>query len=195
MKAKIIFAAIALGSCVMSPAKDVNVSSPNQKLVVSINDNGGKASYSINYEGKTFLNSSRLGIVADAGNFAENLSIAGSTTAKIDEKYSLSRSKTANAHYVANQLKLELKNAKGQTMFVTFNVSDNDVAFRYSFPVLGGWNAMHVDSETTSFNIPSSSTAFIAPQSDPCSAWCRTHPAYEEVYSLDAPLDKKSQYG
>ena len=96
MKAKIIFAAIALGSCVMSPAKDVNVSSPNQKLVVSINDNGGKASYSINYEGKTFLNSSRLGIVADAGNFAENLSIAGSTTAKIDEKYSLSRSKTAN---------------------------------------------------------------------------------------------------
>ena len=48
MKAKIIFAAIALGSCVMSPAKDVNVSSPHQKQLVSINDNGVNASYSIN---------------------------------------------------------------------------------------------------------------------------------------------------
>ena len=47
MKAKIIFAAIALGSCVMSPAKDVNVSSPNQKLVVRVIDNVGQAGYCI----------------------------------------------------------------------------------------------------------------------------------------------------
>jgi len=195
MKTKILMAALAAASCIAVSAKDVSVSSPNGKLVVSITDNGGRASYAVNYDGKVFLNPSRLGVVADAGDFAGNLSIAGSTTAKIDEKYALSRSKTANVHYVANQLKVDMKNVKGHTMTVTFNVSDNDVAFRYSFPAFGGWNAMRIDSEATSFNVPSASTAFIAPQSDPCSAWCRTHPAYEEVYSLDAPLNAKSQYG
>ena len=196
MKTKILLASLFAGSCfVCSYAGDVSVSSPNGKLVVNVNDNGGKASYTVKYNGKTFLNPSRLGVVADAGDFAGNLSIVGSSTAKIDEKYVLSRSKTTNVHYVANRLKVDMKNAKGNTMTVTFNVSDNNVAFRYSFSSFDGRNVMRIDSESTSFNVPAASTAFMAPQSTPGSTWCRTHPAYEEVYSQDAPLDSKSQYG
>ena len=80
-------------------------------------------------------------------------------------------------------------------MTVTFCVSNNDVAFRYTFPQQGETACMVVEGEATAFNLPAQATAFISPQSDPMIGWKRTKPSYEEVYSADAPLTARSQYG
>lgn len=182
-------------NCLGTAAKDIKVSSPNGKLVVNLNDNGGKANYSVSYDGKKFIGDSRLGLVANAGDFSDGLTIVSHSVADIDETYGMTRTKSTGSHYVAKRLTVDLTNARKQTMTLTMNVSDNDVAFRYSLPVLGNRYSVRIDSEATTFNVPAQSTAFVAPQSAPSSGWCRTHPAYEEKYSVDAPLATKSQYG
>ena len=79
-------------------------------------------------------------------------------------------------------------------MTVTFNVSNNDVAFRYTFD---GLKAQHIiiNEEKTAFNLPKISTSFLCPQSDPLIGFARTKPSYEEDYKPDAPLTAKSGYG
>lgn len=195
MKISIISVFLLLASNIAATAKDLKIPSPDKKLVVEVNDNGGTANYSVTYDGKCFLRDSRFGINTNAGNFSDNLTLTTVLANKIDETYSMTRTKNTTSHYVANQVSLEFENPQKQKITVTINVSDNNVAFRYSLPILGGWYSIRVDEEATSFNLPAHSTAFMAPQSDPSSGWCRTHPAYEEIYSLDAPLNTKSQYG
>ena len=176
-------------------AESVKVASPNGKLVVEVNDNGGKANYTILYDGKKFLDSSRLGVVSNVGDFTQGLKLTGAQSSKIDESYKLSRIKCSEVHYVANRMRIDFANAQNQLMTVMFNVSDNDVAFRYSFYITGTWYSIRIDREVTSFNIPARSTAFISPLSPAETGWCRATPAYEEKFSLDAPLNVKSQYG
>lgn len=195
MKTKTIAAALAFVLPGALHATDVEVTSPDGKVVVEVNDNGGTANYSVTYDGHQFLNESHLGMTTNAGNFASGLKLADASKSNIDESYTMSRTKCSQSHYVANQATLNFTNADGQTMTVTFNVSNNDIAFRYSFPTLGGWYSLRIDSEATSYNLPSTATAFIMPQSKGGSGWCRTWPAGEEHYSLDAPLTAKSKDG
>lgn len=78
---------------------------------------------------------------------------------------------------------------------MTFRVSDNDIAFRYSFPQTGERACMIIDGEATSFKLPAHTTTFICPQSKAMAGWMRTKPSYEEEYTPDAALDAKSRYG
>ena len=195
MKVAFISVLLSCTFCCVLHAKNTKVVSPNGKLVVEVNDNDGKANYTVMYDGKKFLYSSRLGVASNVGDFTQGLKLTGSSFSKIDERYKLSRIKCSEVHYVANQMKLDFSNAQNQKMTVTFNVSDNDVAFRDSFPITGTWYSIRIDREATSFNLPARSTAFIAPLSPAETGWCRATPAYEEKFSLDAPLNVKSKYG
>lgn len=195
MKNIILSTLLALAPATAMLAENVKVLSPNGKLLVEIKDDGGKATYSVSYGGKVFLEPSRLGLVANAGDFSQGLKITGSEVSKTDETYEMTRTKASSSHYVANGVKVAMQNAQNQTMNVEFRVSDNDIAFRYSFPVLGGWQSIRVDREVTAFNLPAEATAFITPLSEAGGGWCRANPAYEEKYLLDAPLNTKSLHG
>ena len=122
---------------------------------------------------KKFLDASRLGVFANVGDFTQGLKLTGSSFSKIDETYAMTRIKCSEIHYVANSMKLDFVNAKNQKMTITFNVSDNDIAFRYSFPITGTWYSIRIDREATSFNIPERSTSFVAPLSPAETGWCR----------------------
>ena len=50
-------------------------------------------------------------------------------------------------------------------------------------------------NEISSFKFPEGTTTFISPQSDAMIGFERSKPSYEEVYSADAIMNKKSQYG
>ena len=80
-------------------------------------------------------------------------------------------------------------------MSVTFRVSNNDVAFRYTLPRQNGTGSVRVMSEATGFRFPEQTTTFLCPQSDAMIGWKRTKPSYEEEYKADAPMDVRSQYG
>ena len=178
-----------------SLAQNAKVSGPDGKLVVSVDVNGGKATYSVNYDGKTVLDASPLGFQANIGDFTHGLSFVDAKESKVHEQYQMNRSKFSYVTYDANQLKVNLKNSKNVPFSVTFQVSNNDIAFRYEMNRAGETGSIRIMSESTGFDFPTNTTTFLTPQSDAMIGWKRTKPSYEEVYKADEPMTTRSQYG
>ena len=186
---------LALLPGVMATAETKTVSSPDGKLVVTIDSENGKAFYSVKYNNKQMIERSQLGVDANIADFTNGLTLVKTDEKRIDETYSLRTAKTSKVHYQANQLNLTYDTKRKHQMVVTFNVANNDVAFRYSFPQTGETSCMVVNGETTAFKLPQHTTTFICPQSDAMVGWKRTKPSYEEEYAADAPMNVKSKYG
>lgn len=186
---------LALLPGVMATAETKTVSSPDGKLVVTIDSENGKAFYSVKYNNKQMIERSQLGVDANIADFTNGLTLVKTDEKRIDETYSLRTAKTSKVHYQANQLNLTYDTKQKHQMVVTFNVANNDVAFRYSFPQTGETSCMVVGGETTAFKLPQHTTTFICPQSDAMVGWKRTKPSYEEEYVADAPMNVKSKYG
>ena len=177
-------------------AKNVTVKSPSGKLEVMVNDDGGRVAYRVTLNGKTMLTSSALGLRTSIGDLTEGLTITDSRTEMVEKHYDIRNIKTSHVDYRANSLMLTMENRQKQQMTVTFLVSDNDVAFRYGLPVDSkGPQRTLIFGETTSFNFPDGTTTFLSPQIGPETGWAQTKPSYEEVYTPDAPMTAKSQYG
>lgn len=195
MKRNHLLLALALWAGTAATAATNTVTSPDGRLTVTLGDEAGRIFYSVAYDGKPMLGRSALGLKADIGDFSTGLSERAVSKKRIDTTYTMRGAKASKVRYVANLMGVIYENAKKDLMTVTFCVSNNDVAFRYTFPQQGETACMVVEGEATAFNLPAQATAFISPQSDPMIGWKRTKPSYEEVYSADAPLTAKSQYG
>ena len=177
-------------------AQNVVVNGPDGKLQVTVScPEEGKASYSLVYNGKQMLESSPLGLETNLGSFVKRMKLIGHQEKQIDTVYTQSRIKFSRIHYRANELVCYFSNDKGQKVNVTFRVSNNDVAFRYTLPRQGETGSVVVNSEETGFRFPAGTTTFLCPQSDPMIGWKRTKPSYEEEYKADIPMDVRSQYG
>lgn len=188
---------VALFAAMGADAADVDVKSPDGKLVVSVSDDGGMPGYKVSYDGTVMLERSALGLKTDIADFTSGLIIDKSDESKIDKKYEITRTKTSAVHYTANQLDVVFKKDDGKKMKVTFCVSDNDVAYRYTLlPIEGSdYRCAVVYSEASSFNFPGKTTTFICPQIGPMTGWMRTKPSYEEDYTAGAPMNVKSAFG
>ena len=177
-------------------AQNVVVNGPDGKLQVTVScSEGGEASYSLVYNGKQMLESSPLGLETNLGSFIKGMKLTGHREKQIDTTYTQSRIKASRIHYRANELVCSFANDKGQKADVTFRVSNNDVAFRYTLPRQGDTGSIVVDGEETGFRFPAGTTTFFCSQSDAMIGWKRTKPSYEEEYKVDAPMDVRSQYG
>ena len=177
-------------------AQNVVVDGPDGKLQVTVScSEGGEASYSLVYNGKQMLESSPLGLETNLGSFIKGMKLTGHREKQIDTTYTQSRIKASRIHYRANELVCSFANDKGQKADVTFRVSNNDVAFRYTLPRQGDTGSIVVDGEETGFRFPAGTTTFLCSQSDAMIGWKRTKPSYEEEYKVDAPMDVRSQYG
>lgn len=197
MKHNLILTALTLLASLGVEAKETTVASPDGKLVVTVSDNGGRANYTVTYAGQPILCTSHLGLKTNIGDFTTGLTLTDSKTDKVDKQYTMTRTKTSAVHYVANQAVLTFANANKLEMLVTFNVSDNDVAYRYTLPRPKSGNPKQamVYTEASSFNFPESTTTFVSPQIQPMTGWETTKPSYEEVFTSDAPMSQASQYG
>ena len=189
-------ACLALMTVMPLAAQNVVVKGPDGKLQLTVScPEGGEASYAIDYNGKQMLASSPLGLETNVGDFAKSMKLTGHTQMSIDTVYNQSRIKVSQVHYTANELICSFANAAGQKMDVTFRVSNNDVAFRYTLPRQGERGSVTVNQEATGFRFPQQTTTFLCPQSDAMIGWKRTKPSYEEEYKADAPMNVRSQYG
>ena len=188
-----------LTSSVLAWAGDVSVSSPSDKLKVTVSDAGGRLYYTVTRDGHDMLLPSALGLKTSVGDFTRDLSIVDSKTGAIDETYQMRGTKASSAAYKANTLTLNLRNKDGRTFSMLFQVSDNDIAFRYLIPRQNinqiEYKRARIVSELSSFNFPDGTTTFISPQIGPETGWEQTKPSYEEGYSADAPMAVESQYG
>jgi hypothetical protein len=186
-------------SSVLAWAGDVTVSSPDNRLQVTVSDAGGRLYYTAKLDGQEVLQPSALGLKTSIGDLTKGLSIVDSKTDVIDEHYTMRGTKASSADYKANTLTMNLKNQDGRVFSILFQISDRDIAFRYEIPrqQVGRSEVKRarILSELSSFNFPEGTTTFISPQIGPESGWEQTKPSYEEGYSADAPMDKPSQYG
>ena len=180
-------------------ANEVGVSSPNGQLVVTVSETDGHVTYAATLNGQQVLNPSALGLKTNIADFTEQLLILNSQLSSVSSAYTMRGTKASKADYKANQLTVDLKNKHGQPISIIFQVSDNDIAFRYAIPrqKVGRreYKRALVYEELSSFNFPDATTTFISPQIGPESGWEQTKPSYEEGYSADAPMNVKSQYG
>lgn len=194
---RLILMAAAVMAVTISRAADVNVASPDGKLVVTVSCNNGQAAYSVTYDGRTMMTRSALGLKTNIGDFTQGLTLKNTKTTTVDRTYQMTRTKASSAHYQASQADIVLENADGYPLTVTFCVSDNDVAFRYSLARGKNDNpkCVVVYGEATGFNFPEQTTTFLCPQSKTMVGWERTKPSYEEEYKADAPMTDRSAFG
>lgn len=178
-------------------AQSVSVNGPDGKLqlTVSCPSANGEVSYAVTYNGKQMLESSPLGMETNVGDFYRGLQLKEHKVTALDTVYEQSRIKTSHIHYRANELLCSFVNGEGKNVQITFRVSNNDVAFRYTLPREQGKGSVTVNSERTGFRFPSQTTTFLCPQSDAMIGWKRTKPSYEEEYKADAPMNERSGYG
>lgn len=172
-----------------------SISSPDGKLVINVSEIDGKAVYNLHYNNKVFLNQSPLGLNTNVGDFTQGLSLSnvGQQT-KVEETYSLPNIKKSRVTYLANEMVFTFSKDNKPAFDVIFRVSNNDVAFRYKVYPQGERLVCIVNKETTGFELPQGSTAFLSPQMKPMTGFARTGPSYETPYSADEEMGKNG-YG
>ena len=182
-------------TAVLASAQKATVASPDNNLKVDVTLEQGQPCYNVTYKQNTVLEKSPLGFKANTGDYANGLKWVGTETSDVKKDYVQDRIKRTQNHYQANLLAVTLENSQGNKFTVTFQVSNNDIAFRYEMKKQGETGSMIVEREATGFNFPSTTTTFLTPQSDAMIGWKRTKPSYEEWYRLEEPIGSRSEYG
>lgn len=190
----IVFA-LGITSPMAMAALPATISGPDGALTVNIDLEKGVPIYTVKYHGQTFIEKSALGLKSSIGDFSQGLHHVKDSTSSVKDAYTLDRAKVSHVDYEANRLVTEFANENGDTITVTFQVANNDVAFHYT--ITSANNATHAQilEETTSFNLPDKATTFITPQALPMTGWMQTKPSYEEPYTYNEALDTPSLYG
>ena len=188
MKKTLIIAGLVALFCHQSFAAESTVSSPDGKLVVTVSDSDGTPSYSVQYNGNDYLVDSPLGLVTDLGDYSKDLTLKATKINQVSDSYSLPNLKFSNIEYNANQGVFTFADARGRDIYdVVFNVSNNDIAFKY---VMAKQNKLCcvIYEEKTGFRFVDGTTTFLCPQMRPKTGFARTAPSYETGYTLDAPM-------
>ncbi len=194
MTKKIILLSIFASSFIMAAATSEVVTGPDGRLVVTVSDNNGRPEYKVDYDGIPFILPSALGLDTDMGDFRSGMTILkASPVENINETYSIPNIKKSTVHHRANSRKITFARDGKKIFDVIFEVSDNDVAYRYNLRPQGESLSAIVLDEASSFVMPEATTTFLCPQSLPGGGWKHTYPSYETEYTLDDKMGKNGE--
>lgn len=192
----IILAFCLLISVSISAQNASTVASPDNNLVINVMVEDGIPVYTVAYKGKTMLENSPLGLTTNEGDFSSGMSLVESTTGDVSKEYVQDKIKQSYVSYKANTLKCTFSNPDGKQISVLFQVSNNDIAFRYELPVWGERLSCVVEKESTGFRFSSHTKSYLSPMMKPMTAFARTAPSYESGYEIAAPMESNtSRYG
>jgi alpha-glucosidase len=192
-----IFILIGLLWAVPSLAqKSDTLASPDRRIVVEFYlDAAGSPHYSVLFEGKPILQSSRLGLVREDAVFSRDLKLLSSSPAQpVQDRYEILTAKRRLDVYRANRRVFHLRAAEGQKMDIIFQVSNDGVAFRYVFPEQSK-KIFHLKEEVTSYHFLPATHAWLQPMAVAKSGWSQANPSYEEYYEKDIPAGTPSPTG
>ncbi|MFI0430975.1 glycoside hydrolase family 97 catalytic domain-containing protein [Mariniflexile sp. HMF6888] len=182
-------AILFLFSSMLAFSQKAQVLSPDGKLKLNVSLETGKPIYSVTYNDKLMLENSPLGLITNEGDFSKNMSFVESTTGTINKSYEQEKIKKSSINYEANSLKFTIENADKKQISVVFQVSNNDIAFRYELPVWGETMACIVEKEITGFKFPSNTTTFLSSMMKSMTGFARTAPSYESGYTSDSDME------
>ena len=175
-------------------ATEKQIASPDGKMIVTVNDNGGRLVYQVNRGDQVFLQESPLGLKLNFADLTQGLTIKTCDVTDVKDEYTLMTTKQSHVSYAATQGVFQIEKDGVRTMDVIFRVSNSDVAYRYKlYPKRGRGGDTRVavvESEASGFVLPDGTTTFLCPQSKPMGGFARTSPSYETSYTLDEPVGK-----
>lgn len=177
-------------------AQSPSITSPDKNLVVNVMVEDGIPAYTVTYKGNIMLENSPLGLTTNEGDFSSGMSLVESSTGEVSKEYVQDKIKQSYVKYRVNTLKCTFSNPGGKQISVLFQVSNNDVAFRYELPVWGERLSCVVEKESTGFRFPSHTKSYLSPMMKPMTAFARTAPSYESGYEMAVSLESNtSRYG
>ena len=149
-----VLVVIMISSC---STETLDVTSPTGKLGVTVKPMEGKAydkiTFSVNYDGKTILSQTELGLETDIQKFYGNLKLKSvSKTKRIVDDYKMITGKRSHCINEAFERTYSFENQEGNTLDITFRVYDNGVVFRYEINTIA--DKEYVVDEYTAYNIP-----------------------------------------
>ncbi len=172
--------------------------SPDGMVKLTVTADDGRPQFSIDYDDKTFIENSPLGLNTSVGNFTDGMTLANiSEVKKIEDRYSLKTIKKSDVNYQANEVTCSFNDKKGKHIYdIVFRADNNNIAFKYKMYPVGEHLSCTVNSEATGYLFPEGSTSFLCPYMKPQGGWARTAPSYETFYTTDGPLGKNGDgYG
>lgn len=174
----------------------LQLASPDANVRVDLQlDPRGALHYSVTYDGAVVLEPSRLGLIREDADFARGLSfISAAGATRIDERYQMLTSKRRHNHYLANRNTWSFQTADGEKLDVIFQVSNDGVAFRYSFPETSA-RLHRLREEVTSYRFARHTRAWLQPIAAAKTGWGETNPSYEELYEKDIAVGSVSPTG
>ena len=182
---------LLVGGFLSAYAKDWNFAGPDGRVQVTVSDEGGRPSYSVKYDGVTFLEPSPLGLVTNIGDYSQGVSLGEEMKlGRVDETYSLATIKQSTVHYEATEAVCPIIQGGERVYDIVFRVSNRDVAFKYKVYPKGNTLCCVVKEEKTGFVLPEGSTTFLCPQAKPMGGFARTSPSYETSYTADDEMGK-----
>ncbi|QFT77338.1 glycoside hydrolase family 97 protein [Erythrobacter sp. THAF29] len=185
MKQKLgLIISVALLSGIATPlhAETLDVSSPDGSITVTVSDDGGHATYAVAYGGTQAMEPARLGLLfADHHGFEDDLAIAGSTRAAVDQSWEQPWGERRIVRDNHNELAVTFATEEGpdREMVVRFRVFDSGIGFRYELPEQDALQGdVRITDELTQFNIGSEADAWWTPS--------RQFNRYEYIYRTGA---------
>ena len=171
---------IGLFSSVDVLAKTVTVSSPDNKITISVNDDN-QPSYQVNFNDETIITPSKLGMLfKNAHGFSDGFKITSVSNKQVDSSWQLPWGERKNVADKHNELLLTFTTSRDSAneYKVRFRAFNDGIGFRYEVPKQKGLNDnIEITDELTEFSLKNAkqSTAWWIP----ARGWNR----YEYLYN------------
>ncbi|GGP84380.1 alpha-glucosidase [Shewanella ulleungensis] len=170
----------------MVNAKTVQVSSPDTHIYISLTDDSGHPEYHIQFNGKTVINPSKLGLVfAQLGELGSEFTIKNVTRNSVDQTWQQPWGERENVRDHYNRIVATLSNGK-LDFDIEFKAFNDGIGFRYVVPKQAGLTS------TPKLDITDELTEFVIPNPQQTTAWWipgRGWNRYEYLYRTTT-LDK-----
>ncbi len=165
-----------------SYAKQVTVSSPDGKLVVTLSDEASQPFYSATFNDKNIIDNSSLGLVfKQQAAFTEGFAIKNSKQSSVNESWEQpwGERRVVNDHHNELVVALENKDLNSAHYSVRVKVFNDGFGFRYEVPKQKGYDEVEIVKESTEFALTNAqnTTAYWIP----ARGWNRYEYTYEET--------------
>lgn len=129
-------------------------------------DNEGQPAYSVDYDGKTAIKTSRLGFtLADDSTFYKGFKLTGTDQKQVDETWTPVWGEVNKIRNHYQQVTVHLQQTAGmhRSLDIVFRVFEDGVGFRYEFPKQADLNYFIITNELTEFALAGDDKAFWIP--------------------------------
>lgn len=145
-------------------AKPKEVKSPDGRIELTFNvDRKGQMNYQVTVDKAAFISPSSLGFTEKTGrNLASGFKVVSAKQSHTDETWTQPWGENKQLRNNYNQLRVNLKNAAGTKLTMTFRLFDDGLGFRYEYDVAKA-DSLLLSDELTTFNLCNDGTAWSIP--------------------------------